>query len=230
MAEIKLKCPYCGHVFPRQDRARCPSCGQPVLIPLALRAGGEQTERARLARWARQRRRERLTEQRRSAPFFSSRRSRIILAISALLVFGVLLPIRYASRDAARTPAESRDERAVKNLWVLRTALECFRSDCGRFPSTAEGLKALVFPRHVAGWRGPYIDMLKWDPWRNDYGYSLTGDEVRLFSAGPDGLPGTPDDIAAPLPDWTLVKLRNTNDAPAEPSAPRTEYPIEIKP
>jgi type II secretion system protein G len=111
--------------------------------------------------------------------------------------------VLLAPKDAAASlPPEVR---TTQNLGVLRTALECYRRDCERYPTTGEGLFALVHPLRVQGWKGPYITMLKPDPWHNPYLYGCTNETVFLSSAGPDGLPETEDDIAAPPPDMEYV-------------------------
>jgi len=93
------------------------------------------------------------------------------------------------------------------DLETLRTALEWFRANCKRYPTTGEGLAALVIDPGVPGWQGHYIEALPPDLWGHPFVYSCSNDAVRLFSSGPDGQPGTPDDVQAPDPDYKeLVK------------------------
>lgn len=92
----------------------------------------------------------------------------------------------------------------------FRKALDKFKKDCGRYPTTAEGLRALLeAPAEVASkWKGPYLDSedsLK-DPWGEPYRYTLVkkkrrrGAKVeiqgipRIWSKGPDRQDGTDDD------------------------------------
>ena len=81
-------------------------------------------------------------------------------------------------------------------LRALRQALELRNIDEGVFPTTEQGLAALT----VAGGRGgPYVDPalpLK-DPWGHAFVYRAPGmgKPYDLFSLGPDGKEGTPDDI-----------------------------------
>ena len=74
----------------------------------------------------------------------------------------------------------------------------------GDYPSTAEGLAALIAaPADKADrWHGPYVEnnkKLPLDPWKHDYKYAYPGthnkDGYDLWSTGPDGVDGTPDDI-----------------------------------
>ena len=89
----------------------------------------------------------------------------------------------------------------------FRTALAAFEMDNDRFPQTRPGLLELVQRPHDARrWRGPYLDGgIPKDPWKNDYIYENPGrhnpDGYDLYSAGPDGVAGTDDDITSWEPD-----------------------------
>jgi general secretion pathway protein G len=86
---------------------------------------------------------------------------------------------------------------------MLAMALDLFAQDAGRYPTTAEGLAALVQPPPgVSKWSGPYLKKVTADPWGAAYTYSEAGGRYRVASAGPDGKPATGDDIvvAGPTP------------------------------
>ena len=76
----------------------------------------------------------------------------------------------------------------------LEQALEMYKLDVGRFPSTNEGLQALVRkPAAAAGWNGPYLNSdVPLDPWNREYNYKYPGDrgELDIFSYGQNGTPG----------------------------------------
>lgn len=77
----------------------------------------------------------------------------------------------------------------------LVQATEMFKLDVGRFPTSNEGLQALVVePTGVLGWNGPYLRRreLPKDPWGNDYQYRIPGEygDIDIFSFGADGQPG----------------------------------------
>lgn len=86
---------------------------------------------------------------------------------------------------------------------TLRTALTSYRVSMGSFPTTAEGLQALVTPPSTRSdrWRGPYIEgnKIPVDPWEEAYQYAYPGtrnkDGYDLWSKGPDKQSGTGDDI-----------------------------------
>ncbi len=76
----------------------------------------------------------------------------------------------------------------------LEQALEMYKLDVGRFPSTSEGLVALVEkPSSAVGWNGPYLKSdVPLDPWNREYLYKYPGEkgEVDIFSYGQNGSPG----------------------------------------
>ena len=84
---------------------------------------------------------------------------------------------------------------------TLDLALTKYRLDTGNYPTTAEGLQSLMTAPAGKGarWRGPYVNRLQDDPWGNPYQYRFPGvknpQSYDLYSLGPDGTEGTPDDI-----------------------------------
>jgi general secretion pathway protein G len=81
----------------------------------------------------------------------------------------------------------------------LKTALDVFETDNGRYPTTSEGLSALVScPPGLTTWQGPYAVLIPNDKWGHPYVYRCPGlanpSSFDLLSAGPDGILGTPDD------------------------------------
>jgi general secretion pathway protein G len=86
---------------------------------------------------------------------------------------------------------------------AISKALDTFRLDVGRYPSQAEGLKALVMrPAGVPRWNGPYLaKAVPLDPWGKPYAYrnpGTQGREVDVMSLGSDGRPGG-SEIAADI-------------------------------
>jgi len=86
--------------------------------------------------------------------------------------------------------------KALADIATYDTALEVFRLRMDRYPTTAEGLRALVEPPADGAdkWRERLVRKLRPDPWGNDYVYrspSLNGsDPYDLWSRGADGKDG----------------------------------------
>jgi general secretion pathway protein G len=108
----------------------------------------------------------------------------IILGLLAALVGPRLLGRVGQSKQAA----------ARVQIELLGAALDQFKLDAGRYPTTQEGLQALqVSPGNVTGWSGPYLKKdVPRDPWGNAYQYKSPGDhgEYDLFTYGADAAPG----------------------------------------
>ena len=87
----------------------------------------------------------------------------------------------------------------------LEKALHQYRLDVGSYPSTEQGLAALITsPGNEARWQGPYLSKTPPpDPWRNPYVYKYPGEnsEFDLFSLGRDGQPGGEGE-AADITNW----------------------------
>ena len=122
----------------------------------------------------------------------------LVLVILAVLA-GVVVP-RFTKRsEQAKVTAAAVD---IANIGV---ALRAFEVDCGRYPTTEEGLRPLLDPpSDVQGWKGPYLEKgLPKDSWGNLYMYRCPGQHnvngYDLYSFGPDGQDGGSDDID----NWT---------------------------
>jgi general secretion pathway protein G len=88
---------------------------------------------------------------------------------------------------------------------ALEKALDQYRLDVGRYPSTEQGLAALnERPAGEPKWSGPYLKKgVPLDPWSHAYVYKSPGDhgELDLFSYGKDGQPGGADE-AEDIVNW----------------------------
>jgi len=83
---------------------------------------------------------------------------------------------------------------AQADIRLLKTAVNSFNLDVGRYPTAQEGLAALLSqPSNADGWDGPYLkrDFPK-DPWGNSYIYITSGgmSHYEFESYGADGQPG----------------------------------------
>jgi len=89
---------------------------------------------------------------------------------------------------------KSKIKAAKAQIEMFSTALDSFKLDTGRYPTTEEGLKALVENPGINGWDGPYLKkkVIPKDPWGHDYVYKCPGDHdvYDIISYGADGQPG----------------------------------------
>jgi len=87
----------------------------------------------------------------------------------------------------------AKQKTAKTQIEMLMSALDSYRLDVGEYPSSQEGLDALVQNPGVEGWAGPYLaKAVPNDPWGNPYYYENPGQhgEVDIYSYGADGQPG----------------------------------------
>lgn len=90
---------------------------------------------------------------------------------------------------------------AKAQIEAFEKSLDTYRLDVGRYPSTEEGMNALMTapPAAAAKWNGPYLKKgIPLDPWGNPYLYRAPGarSEYEIVSNGKDGQPGGTGDNA----------------------------------
>ena len=124
----------------------------------------------------------------------------LIELLLVLVILGVLAAV-VVPKFTGRTE-QARISGAKTSISNLSGTLNTFETDTGRFPTSDEGLQALVSaPSNVQNWHGPYIEPnALQDPWGHAFHYQFPGSHnangFDLFSAGPDGQEGTADDIS----------------------------------
>jgi general secretion pathway protein G len=114
----------------------------------------------------------------------------ILGLLAALAGPRVLNYLSGAKSDTARLQIEN-----------FGAALDLYRLDTGAYPTTQQGLAALIAnPDRAAGWKGPYLDSreVPKDPWGTAYVYRAPGErgDYDLISLGPDKAPGGQGDDA----------------------------------
>jgi len=116
----------------------------------------------------------------------------LVLVILAILTSVVAVRMVGTTQKAKITAAQ-------QTVGALKLSLGMFEKDNARFPTEAEGLDALWHnPGNLPDWKGPYVDKILPDPWGNPYQYQIPGKDgidFDVFSKGPDGQEGTPDDV-----------------------------------
>ena len=130
------------------------------------------------------------------------RRAFTLIELLLVLVIIAVLAAVVVPKMANRT-GDAQIKATKGSIAGIKTALEMFEVDNGRFPTTDEGLKALVdAPAGLQNWHGPYVDRanIAADPWGHEYIYrspgSASGTGFDVFSMGPDGREGN-DDITS---------------------------------
>jgi general secretion pathway protein G len=137
----------------------------------------------------------------------SLRRSRLVgftlLEILVVLaIIGLLAGLAITNVDKIFGTAQADTTRLFVNT-TMKTAITSYRIHMGNYPTTAEGLQALVTPPSTRAdrWNGPYTPNSKVpvDHWGEPYQYAYPGtrnkDSYDLWSKGPDKQSGTADDI-----------------------------------
>jgi len=107
-------------------------------------------------------------------------------------------------------PDKARVAKARHDIQALESALDVYRLDNYVYPTTDQGLEALVSMPTSApeppNWKqGGYIKKLRKDPWGNDYLYLSPGEhgDVDIYSLGADGTPGG-EGVYADIGSWDL--------------------------
>lgn len=122
-----------------------------------------------------------------------------------IVILGVLASLVVPNLMGNKEKADR--QKAISDLVALESALDMYKLDNHRYPSTEQGLAALVTKSDVAPEprnypQDGYIRRLPKDPWGGDYQLLNPGQHGQLdvFSFGPDGMPDTDDDLG----NWNL--------------------------
>jgi general secretion pathway protein G len=119
----------------------------------------------------------------------------VVLAILGLLI-GLVAPA------VLRQLGHAKEEIAHQSIERLGGVLDIYKLDVGSYPTTEQGLQALIIrPEGVRHWNGPYLkgNKLPEDPWGHPFVYrspsERQGRDYDLYSMGPSGKPGAPGEI-----------------------------------
>ncbi|MCD1124964.1 type II secretion system major pseudopilin GspG [Jinshanibacter sp. LJY008] len=124
-----------------------------------------------------------------------------------IVILGVLASLVIPNLMGNKERADR--QKAVSDIVALENTLDMYKLDNGRYPTTEQGLKALVtkpelqpIPKNYRA--DGYIRRLPTDPWNNDYLIVSPGEHgpIDVFSVGPGGEANTADDVT----NWDMDK------------------------
>jgi general secretion pathway protein G len=126
----------------------------------------------------------------------------VMVVIVILSILAAIIVPRIMDR-----PDKARMVKAQADIRALESALNLYRLDNHNYPTTDEGLEALVQkPADAPSWKeGGYIDRMPKDPWGKPYQYLNPGTHgsIDIFSLGADGQPGG-EGKNADIGNWML--------------------------
>ncbi|MEQ8798876.1 MAG: type II secretion system major pseudopilin GspG [Salinisphaeraceae bacterium] len=130
----------------------------------------------------------------------------LIEIMVVVVILGILAAI--AVPRIMDRPDVARVTKAKQDIRVIESALQLYRLDNFQYPTTEQGLEALVEkpttqpePRN---WKsGGYLDRVPTDPWGNPYQYRNPGEhgEIDVFTLGRDGRPGG-EEMDSDIGNW----------------------------
>jgi general secretion pathway protein G len=111
------------------------------------------------------------------------------------------IAVFFAIKSGVHQETATHNKNRYDIVGGIKNALDEFKVDNGFYPKNLQDF--LQQPSGTTNWHGPYLEKIPVDPWGNPYFYECPGKHntigYDLFSAGPDGKPGTDDDIV----NWT---------------------------
>ncbi len=131
----------------------------------------------------------------------------LIEIMVVVVILGILAAVIVP--NIMTKPDEARVVKAKQDIASLESGLNMYKLDNFYYPSTQQGLEALVArpggDPPARNWRQPYVKQLPKDPWGNAYQYLQPGQhgEYDLFTFGKDGKPGG-DGFEADIGSWDL--------------------------
>lgn len=144
----------------------------------------------------------------RTPPFRRSAGFTLIEVMVVVVIMGILAAI-VVPKIMGR-PGDARMTRARQDIRAIEAALSLYKLDTHSYPTTEQGLEALVrrpydLPPHATWARGGYLDRVPKDPWGTHYKYLAPGlnGEIDVFTLGADGVQGGEGENAD-IGNWQL--------------------------
>lgn len=117
----------------------------------------------------------------------------LIEVMVVVVILGILSAI-VVPKIMSR-PEQARMVKVKQDILAIQSALDLYKLDNGRYPTTEQGLDALVNKPTASplpnNWKSDgYLQKVPQDPWGEDYQYSNDGDQLKIWSFGPKGRDG----------------------------------------
>ncbi len=117
----------------------------------------------------------------------------LIEVMVVVVILGILAAI-IVPKIMSR-PEQARIVKVKQDLLAIQSALDLYKLDNGMYPTTDQGLQALVKKPTTSpvpqNWKAEgYLQQLPNDPWGQEYQYLNTDEKLRIFSYGPKGKEG----------------------------------------
>jgi len=129
----------------------------------------------------------------------------LIEVMVVVVILGILAAI-IVPKVMSR-PEQARMVKVRQDILAIQSALDLYKLDKGRYPTTSRGLQALVekpaAPPVPRNWKSEgYLQEMPVDPWGDAYQYSNDGGKLRIFSYGPDGSEGNSE-----IGNWNMNEV-----------------------
>lgn len=137
----------------------------------------------------------------------SARGFTLIEIMVVVVILGILVAI--VAPNVISKIDDAQVSRVQQDLRSIETALKFYRLDTFAYPSSEQGIAALLAKPadpNIRNWKaGGYLDRMPQDPWGNDYQYLSPGQngEIDVYTFGRDGRPGG-EGLDADIGNWSF--------------------------
>lgn len=130
----------------------------------------------------------------------------VMVVVVILGILAALIVPKIMSR-----PEQARRVKVKQDILAIQSALDLYKLDNGMYPTTDQGLQALVTkpttPPVPRNWKSDgYLQETPVDPWGEAYQYLNDDDKLRIFSYGPKGKDGNSE-----IGNWNMNQEENSN-------------------
>lgn len=143
---------------------------------------------------------------RKSSAYRSQHGFTLIEVMVVVVILGILAAL-IVPKIMSR-PEQARIVKVKQDIMAIESALDLYKLDNGFYPSTDQGLQALVTepstPPTPSNWKSDgYLDSVPMDPWGNAYQYLNDNEKIKIYSGGPKG-----KDSDTPIGNWNLNEVK----------------------